>query len=494
MLIAHDLGTSGNKASLHDERGRLLAEATVGYQTHYAADTTSEQNPNDWWSAVVSATKELLGKTQIPPASVAGICVSGQMMGLVCLDAAGVPVRPAMIWSDQRATEQAAALASAVPDAFAITGHRVAPTYTLPKLMWVRDHDPRAFEATRAVCVAKDYVNLKLTGRLVTDHSDASSTDAYDLATGRWSATLLDAAGVDAALWPEIVDSTHVIGPLTAQAASELGLTTSTLVVAGGGDGPIANVGAACVNPDAPGYVSLGTSAWYSRTLDAPRHDPQRRSFTFRHVVPGLFAPCATSQSGAGSVQWFAETLGREDAVGELLDRASDAVAADDDLYFLPYLIGERTPWWDAAASGVFVGLRKHHGGANLMRAVMEGVGFNLGLCVDSIELGNAPESITVIGGGAGNDTWLQVLADAWGTRVVRRSVTSQANSLGAAVTGLVGLGLADFSLAEELSAVTAEFVPGPEAERRRVQARRFVAAYHSLAGWFADADGGRAL
>lgn len=487
MLIAHDLGTSGNKASLHDETGRLLAEATVSYPTRYAADTTSEQNPADWWDAVVNATRALLAQTRVEPGRIAGVCVSGQMMGLVCLDGTGSPVRPAMIWSDQRAVEQAAALDSLVPDAFGISGHRIAPTYTLPKLMWVRDNDPRAFEATRSVCVAKDYVNLKLTGRLVTDHSDASSTDAYDLADGAWSKTLLGAADIDVALWPEIVDSTEVVGPLTAAAASELGLTTRTMVVAGGGDGPIANVGATCISPDAPGYVSLGTSAWYSRTLAEPRHDPQRRSFTFRHVVPGLFAPCATSQSGAGSLQWFAETLGRPQEVGELLDGASDSVAADDDLYFLPYLIGERTPWWDADASGVFVGLRRHHGGADLMRAVMEGVGFNLGLCIESIELGNTPESITVIGGGAGNNTWLQVLADAWGVRVVRRSVTSQANSLGAAVTGLVGLGMADFSLAAELSEVTAEFTPGPESGRRQEQAHRFVSAYHALSGWFAQ-------
>lgn len=489
MLIAHDLGTSGNKASLHDEQGRMLAEETVGYPTRYSGDTESEQNPNDWWDAVVAATRRLLARTGVAPNSIDGICVSGQMMGLVCLDGDSEPVRPAMIWSDQRATEQAAMLAAAVPDGFTITGHRIAPTYTLPKLMWVRDHEPNVFAATRSVCVAKDYVNLKLTGLLVTDHSDASSTDAYDLQAGAWSATLLDAADIDPGLWPDIVESTHVIGHLTATAASELGLTTATRVIAGGGDGPIASVGAGCVSPDAPGYVSLGTSAWYSKTLARPRHDRQRRSFTFRHVVPGLLAPCATSQSGAGSVQWLAEVLGRPDAVGELLDSAAGKTAADDDLFFLPYLLGERSPWWDAAASGTFVGLRRHHDGASLMRAVMEGVAFSIGLCIESVELGDTPEEIVVIGGGAGNDAWLQILADAWGVPVKRRSVTSQANSLGAAVTGLVGLGMADFSLAGDLSQMVEEFTPGPDSGRRAEQRLRFVSAYRALEGWFAQRE-----
>lgn len=464
-----------------------MAEETVSYPTRYSGGTESEQNPNDWWDAVVAATRRLLARTGAAPERIDGICVSGQMMGLVCLDADGTPVRQAMIWSDQRATEQAAALASAVPDGFAITGHRIAPTYTLPKLMWVRDHEPNVFAATRSVCVAKDYVNLKLTGRLVTDHSDASSTDAYDLQTGTWSATMLDAADIDPGLWPDIVESTEVIGQLTGAAASELGLTTATRVVAGGGDGPIASVGAGCVSPDAPGYVSLGTSAWYSRTLAGPRHDPQQRSFTFRHVVPGLYAPCATTQSGAGSVQWLADVLNRSDAVGELLDEASARTAADDGLFFLPYLLGERSPWWDAAASGTFVGLRRHHDDVDLMRAVMEGVAFNLGLCIESIELDGAPDEIVVIGGGAGNDNWLQILADAWGVPVKRRSVTSQANSLGAAVTGLVGLGMAEFSLARELSHVVREFTPGPDAARRAEQRQRFVSAYLALRGWYAQ-------
>lgn len=483
MLIAHDLGTSGNKASLHDETGRLLAATTVGYPTRYAADTTSEQDPQDWWRAVVAATRTLLAESGTSPDRIGGICVSGQMMGAVLLDGGGRPVRPAMIWSDQRARAQAASLESAIGAGrgYQLTGHRFAATYTLPKVMWVRDTEPEAWAATRAVCVAKDYVNLKLTGRLVTDHSDASSTDAYDLAAGTWSQPLLDAAGVDAGLWPEIVASTTVIGTLSADAAEALGLPRGTRVVAGGGDGPMASVGAGCTSPGDNGYVCLGTSAWFATTTSSPVLDQQRRSFSFRHVVPGLFTPCATTQTGAGSLQWLQGVVGG--TIPGLIAAAAQVRAAEDGLFFLPYLLGERSPWWDASASGAFLGLRPHHTAAHLTRAVLEGVGFNLALCMAPLASPGRP--VDVIGGGAASDTWLQLLSDLWDVPVRRRNVTDQANSLGAAVTGLVGLGLADFAAAGALSRVEAEFEPGPSAGRPGEHRERFEAAYHALSSWF---------
>ncbi|MCA0295836.1 MAG: xylulokinase [Actinobacteria bacterium] len=490
MLIAHDLGTSGNKASLHSTDGACLATATASYPTRYAADTTSEQDPHDWWAAVVTTTHELLARTGTPGDRIEGICISGQMMGLVLLDADGVPLRPAMIWSDQRASAEAAELGARFGEdaAYRITGNRIAAPYTLPKLMWVRAHDPAAYERATAICAAKDYVNLRLTGRLATDRSDASHTGAYDLATGAWSPGLLDAAGVDAALWPEVLEATDVLGTLTPQAADELGLRAGTRVVTGGGDGPMAAVAAGCVTPDSPGYVCLGTSAWYACTTTAPLLDPERRTFNLGHVVPGLWTPTATTQTGAGSLQWAAQAFGDAPAeVSELIAAAAGVVAAEEDLFFLPYLIGERTPWWDPAASGVFVGLRMHHRRPHLTRAVLEGVGYSLALCMAPLRAGTAATgAVDVIGGGAASDTWLSLLADIWGVPVRRRSVTSQANSLGAAVTGLVGLGFAEFSLAPTLSTVEAEFEPGADAGAQPARLARFADAYRALRPWFA--------
>jgi xylulokinase len=493
MLIAHDLGTSGNKASLHAVDGRLLATASASYPTQYAADTTSEQDPHDWWRAVVATTRELLARTGTRPEQVEGICVSGQMMGLVLLDGGGEPLRPAMIWSDQRASQQARALADSfgAEAAYRITGNRIAATYLLPKLAWVREHEPAIHERATALCMAKDYVNFRLTGRLATDHSDASHTGAYDLAARAWSPDLIAAAGVSADLWPEIVESIDVLGGLTPSAASDLGLRPGTRVVAGGGDGPMAAVGAGCVSVDSAGYICLGTSAWYARTTAEPLLDPDQRTFVLCHVVPGLFTPTATTQTGAGSLQWAAEALeGAPSDVGALIDAAADVAAADEGLFFLPYLIGERTPWWDPYASGVFAGLRMHHRRAHLARAVLEGVGYSLALCMAPLRDGAADAGIDVIGGGAVSDAWLAILADIWGVPVRRRSVTNQANSLGAAVTGLAGLGLADFSLAPTLSTVEAEFIPGAGSGAHSAHLARFADAYRALRPWFAEGGG----
>lgn len=496
MLIAHDLGTSGDKASLHEESGRMLAATTASYPTRYAADTTSEQDPRDWWRAVVATTRELLARTGTRPDQVDGLCVSGHMMGLVLLDAAGEPLRPAMIWSDQRAAAEAAMLTDAVGSAtgYRITGNRIAASYILPKLMWVRDREPATYARASALCMPKDYVNARLTGTIVTDRSDASHTGAYDLATGAWSPELLAAAGVEASLWPRVVESTDVIGTLLPAAADELGLRPGTRVVAGGGDGPMAAVAAGCISPDSPGYVCLGTSAWYACTTTEPFLDPEQRSFTLCHVVPDLFTPTATTQTGAGSLQWAAEALDGPSAdIGELIAAAAQVAASDEGLYFLPYLIGERSPWWDPHASGTFVGLRMHHRRAHLTRAVLEGVGYSLALCMAPLRVDAPARGIDVIGGGAASDTWLGMLADIWGVPVRRRSVTNEANSLGAAVTGLVGLGLADFSIAPTLSTVEAEFVPGEHGPRQSTHLARFADAYRALRPWFSASRKGAA-
>jgi xylulokinase len=490
MIVAHDLGTSGNKASLHDDRGRLVDAVSAGYPVTYRGDTDSEQDPDEWWRAVVETTRQLLAKNAVRPDSVHGICVSGQMMGTVALDAGGNPVRPAMIWSDQRSTAQTERLLELV-DAdtwYQITGHRMAPTYTLPKLLWIRDNEPESWRQTAHVCVAKDYVNLRLTGRLVMDHSDASSTDAYDLTRGTWSQQLLDAAGVDIGMWPELVDSTAVVGTLTGQAADALGLPTSVRVIAGGGDGPMSGVGAGCVRGDSPGYVCLGTSAYHACTTAGPVFDPEQRSFCYRHVATGLYNPCATTQSGAGTLEWLRTAVAAQASVPELIAEGLQAEAASEGLFLLPYFLGERTPWWDPHAAGTIVGLRKHHGRPQLVRAALEGVGFGLALCLESLRPWDSGRGVDVIGGGAGSDGWLQLLADIWGTSVRRRNVTSQANSLGAAVTALVGMGMADFEVAEGLSHVEAEFTPGSQAGRYQEYLGRFTAAYRSLAGWFAGA------
>ncbi|WP_029258490.1 MULTISPECIES: xylulokinase [unclassified Microbacterium] len=492
MIIAHDLGTTGNKASLHHDDGRLVASVTVPYPAHFAAGGVAEQDPADWWDAVVAATRDLIARTGTAPTDIAGLVVSGQMMGAVLLDAHGEPARPAIIWADTRAGAQQRELEAAIgaERAYGILGHRLNPTYSVEKVMRVRDNEPDTWARVRRVCVAKDFIVLRLTGRLATDRSDASGTNAYDQAAGTWSDEVLQAARLDPALFPEILESTQIAGTLTDAAADALGLPASVRVVMGGGDGPMAAVGSGVVAPEDGPYVCLGTSSWISFAADAPLHDPAMRTFTFDNVVPGSFVPTATMQAGGASVQWIAEALSPDPAhpeTGRLTAEASADVDTDD-LYFLPYLLGERSPMWDPEARGAFVGLARHHARAHLVRAVLEGTAFNLLSCIQAFrEAGTVIDRIDAVGGGAQSDVYLSVLADVWGVPVRRRTIVEEANSLGAAVTAAVGLGLTDFSAARALSEVTAEFIP--DAARHAVYAERharFADAYTALAPWFA--------
>ncbi|MER7082389.1 xylulokinase [Saccharopolyspora kobensis] len=492
MIIAHDLGTTGNKASLHTTDGTLVAAVTTRYGTDFRAGGVAEQDPAAWWRAVCEATAALLARTGTRPGEVRAVGFSGQMMGAVLLDRQHRPIRPALIWADHRSAEQADRLNAELGpyEMYRLLGHRVHPTYSLSKVMWVRDHEPENFARVAHVCLAKDYVVHRLTGVLRTDPSDASSTNAYDQQAGDWSQTVLDAARLDRSLFPPLAASATQVGEVRAAIAAEIGLPAGTPVVLGGGDGPLAALGAGIIDPEDGAYTYLGSSSWVSMSASRPLHDPQMRTMTFDHVVPGRYVPTATMQAGGASLEWITGVLrpdpGEEDRFGRLLAEAADADTSG--LFFLPHLLGERSPHWNSAARGAFVGLSRHHGQAHLTRAVLEGVAFNLATCIQAFrEAGHPVTRVDAIGGGAASDLWLQVLADVWGATVRRRTIVEEANSLGAAVTAAVGTGLVeDFRAARELSTVECEFAP--DRDRHDDYTRRhteFRDAYASLEPWF---------
>lgn len=491
MIVAHDLGTTGDKASLHDDAGRTLATFTAEYPTHFGADGVAEQDPERWWSAVGVATRGLLEQAGARADEVSAIGLSGQMMGAVFLDEHHRPTRPAIIWADHRSQAQADRLLGEVgaESAYRELGHRIHPTYTLAKIMWARDHEPDVWADTRHVCVAKDFIVHRMTGHLTTDPSDASGTDAYNQGAGRWSERLLAAAGISEDLLPPIVPSTTVVGGLTPDAAAATGLRVDTPVVLGGGDGPMAAVGAGVLTPEDAAYACLGSSSWISCSSTTPLHDPQMRSMTFNHVVPGHFVPTATMQAGGASLSWVMELFGGgAEVYDRLLAEAASVDAADEGLYFLPYLLGERSPHWNASAAGTFAGLQRHHRPAHLVRAVLEGVTFNLRTCMGAFtDSGLTLDRIDVIGGGAQSAVWMQVLADIWQVPVRQRTIVADANSLGAAVTAAVGVGLVDdFSVARTLSDLAAELEPDTSrADRAAEQHQVFLDAYDRLEPWF---------
>ncbi|WP_448073220.1 xylulokinase [Georgenia yuyongxinii] len=488
-LIAHDLGTSGNKASLHDETGRILDSATVSYPTLQSDGGVSEQDPAAWVDAVGRAMRELLAKTGTAAADVAGIVLSGHMQGLVLIDADLEPIGPAMLWSDQRAHREVAEIASRVSpeQVYRTTGHPLTASYTLPKLLWVSRHQPERLHRAAAAVQAKDFVAAALTRTVATDPSDASGTLMMVLTEDRWWTELLDELGLPGRLMPDIQPSTSVVGRLTPGAAALLGLGAGTPVVLGGGDGPIASVGAASLDATDSPYLCLGTSAWAATASDAPLLDPQQRSVTFRHVTGPGYAPTATMQAAGASLAWYAHSVAGTTVEDALASLSPDS-AADLGLYYLPHLMGERAPLWDPDVRGAFIGLAAHHGPGNLARAVLEGVAFNLAACWDAVRPSSTHNRLRAIGGGARSHAWLGTIADALGVPVTRVAVTHEANSLGAAVTGLVGLGvLPDFSAARALVTEMDTVAPGRTAAWRSGRRTEFDRLQATLRPFFHD-------
>ena len=492
MIISHDLGTTGNKATLVTNDGTLVASVSVGYGADFGPGGRAEQNPEDWWAAFSSANRQLLAAGGIENTAIDAVSFSGQMMGVVAVDGAGNPVRPAIIWADTRSGSQCDALIDRVgmERTYGITGHRLNPTYSLSKIMWLKENEPDVFSRIDHVLQAKDFLAYRLTGVRATDPSDASGTNAFDQATGRWSAELIEAAGLNAALFPDIVDSTTVIGKVTARASVETGLAQGTPVVIGGGDGPMAALGAGIVDESSGAYAYLGSSSWVSVSSKTPLHDPLMRSMTFNHVIPGMFVPTATMQAGGASLQWVTQLLspGQDDRYTELLRGAASAQASEDGLFFLPHLLGERSPHWNPKARAAFVGLLMHHDRENLTRAVLEGVAFNLYTGLNAFtENGRPVSAIDVIGGAAHADTLLDIFADVWGVPVTARDLVDEANAIGAAVVGGIGVGIFNsFNAAAGFSRRTVRRNPdGARHERYRSEYETFSEAYRSLEGWF---------
>ncbi|WP_022885575.1 xylulokinase [Glaciibacter superstes] len=500
MIISHDLGTTGNKATLVDNDGTMVAAVSVSYGADFGSGGRAEQSPEDWWNALARASRMLLEKGDVDSSQIDAVSFSGQMMGVVAIDGAGEPVRPAIIWADTRSTVQCQQLVERVgmERGYQITGHRLNPTYSLSKMMWIRDTEPEVFARVDTMLQAKDYVAYRLTGVRATDPSDASSTNAYDQSAKSWSAELIEAAQLDPGLFPEIVDSTTVIGAVTREAASATGLAEGTPVVIGGGDGPMAALGAGIVDASSGAYAYLGSSSWVSVSATRPLHDPLMRSMTFNHVIPDRFVPTATMQTGGASLQWITEVLspGQEDRYADLLGGARDTAASEDGLFFLPHLLGERSPYWNPKARAAFGGLLMHHNRGNLTRAVLEGVAFNLytGLKAFS-DNGISVSSIDAIGGAAHAGTLLDIFADVWGVPVTARNLVDEANAIGAAVVGGIGVGIFDsFDIAATLSTRTERREPDVARHTRYGREyEEFIDAYQRLEGWFESVAARRA-
>ncbi len=458
LLLAHDLGTTGNKATIFSEEGKLIESAAHEYPTEYSPGGFAEQDPRHWWESVCVTTQKLMEKRN--PADVAAISFSGQMMGCLCVDKNGVPLRKHMLYCDQRSTKQEAVFKENGGDdaIYRITGHRASASYGATKLMWVKDNQPEIYKKTYKMLNAKDYLTFRLTGRMIAEPTDASSTNLYDLVAGTWSDQLIKAAGLEREMMPEIIPSIGIVGELTSEAAKAMGLRAGIPVAAGAGDGICAGVGAGSVGPGLT-YNYLGSSSWIATTSDKPMYDPLKRTFTWAHAVPGCFHPTGTMQTAAASYAWLKreicheETL-RAEAEGksayEFMNMtAAQSPAGSNGLLYLPYLMGERTPRWNPLARGGFVGLTMTHTRGDIVRSVLEGVSMNLSIIVDIFRSQGATiDKIVVIGGGAKGELWRQIMADVYEVEINRPNYLEEATSIGAAIIGGVASGVyKDFSV-----------------------------------------------
>ncbi len=476
-VLAHDLGTTGNKATLYDREGGMVGSVFHGYTTEYAHTGRAEQNPTDWWEALCVSTRRLLRETRIAADDIACIVFSGTMMGCVPLDKTGKPVSKAIIWADQRSVDQDRWLAQRISreEIYRITGHRVGPSTTLCKILWLRDHAPDVYKAAHKFVQVKDAVVAQLTGNIVTDHTDASGSNLYELDSAGWSGRILEAAQIDAGRMPEIHQSTDVVGGVLPDVADEVGVPAGTPVVIGGGDGVAATVGAGVVS-EGTAFTNLGASAWIALTTARPIYEPELKTFTFAHMLPGMFCPCGAMMTAGGSYAWIRDQLGSPEvqaaqALGvspyDLLNlQVSRSLPGADGLIFLPYLLGERSPYWNAQARGAFVGLTIRHTRADMIRAVLEGITMNLLIIYKTFAAqGARVECMRVIGGGARGRIWNQIIADVYGMPVQRLATLGEATSLGAALAGGIGVGLyPDFTMIDTMNRVVETIEPDPAA------------------------------
>ena len=433
-LVGLDVGTTGVKAIAVSRDGTVLASAEHGYALSTPRPGWSEQDPEDWWRAAEAALAEVSTGREV-----AGIGLSGQMHGLVALDAADRVVRPAILWNDQRTADECAFIEDTIglDRLIGLTGNRALPGFTAPKLLWLRRHEPDSYARIARICLPKDYVRLRLTGSFAIDVADASGTLLLDVAGRRWSGDVLDALDIPPTWLPPVLESPAVSGHVERGGLQLQGVP----VAAGAGDCAAAALG---VGVDCPGPASvvLGTSGVVFAALPAYRPDEQARVHVFCHAVPGAWHAMGVMLSAAGSLQWLHDTVAPDVPFDALVAEAGAWDPGAEGLLFLPYLQGERTPHADPDARGAFTGLQLRHNRGALVRAVLEGVAFGLRDSLDLLRaLGVDVSSARVSGGGARSDLWLRICASVLGVPI-ERTVAEEGSAFGAALLGGVAGGV----------------------------------------------------
>lgn len=448
-LLGIDVGTSGTRALIADGNGNVIASGVEEHRPFSSPQSGwAEQDPRDWWRACGVAVRRALNAGGTSPDEIACIGLSGQMHGAVLLDEQGEVIRPALIWCDQRTGKQSQFLEDMFgrENLIRLTCNPPLTNFTLTKLLWVREMEPENWLRIRHVLLPKDYVRFRMTGEFVTDVADASGTLVFDVAARKWSAEVLRKTEIDERSLPLVRESPEISGRISATGAEATGLKAGTPVVAGAGDQAAGAVGMGVVRPGAVS-ATIGTSGVVFAATDRPSLDPLGRLHTFCHAIPGRWLVMGVTQAAGLSLRWFRDRFGAgkddgRDAYDRLTAEASESPACAEGVYWVPYLMGERTPHCDPNVRAALLGLSASHTRAHIIRAILEGVAFSLR---DSLtifrEIQVPVEEIRLGGGGARSSLWRQIQADTYGQEVQRLGAEEGA-AYGAAVLAGVGAGV----------------------------------------------------
>ncbi|WP_417560708.1 xylulokinase [Marinomonas sp.] len=434
MYLGLDLGTSGLKGVVIDDKGNVLAQESLPLTVDSPQATWSEQDPLSWWQACKDVVEQLQQRLDLSKLKALGL--SGQMHGATLLDAKGQVLRPCILWNDGRSQAQCEAMMTQFPDLIERSGNLFMPGFTAPKIRWVEENEPEVFAQLAYVLLPKDYLAYRLTGSMSTDCSDAAGTLWLNPETRQWDDALLAATGLTQANMPKVHEGCDVVGVLSEEIALELGLSKLP-VVAGAGDNAAGAVGMGVTNPG-QGFISLGTSGVYFTVSESHKANPQNTVHAFCHALPNRWHQMGVTLSAANSLAWFAKLVDK--SVAELLDALEDSEIEQTTVLFLPYLSGERTPHNDPLANGQFIGLTNTANVEAMTLAILEGVAFSLLDCQNALDsAGSAVDELSLIGGGARSALWRQIISNVLNKRLIYRDGGDVGPGLGAARLALLG-------------------------------------------------------
>jgi xylulokinase len=477
-IIAYDLGTSGNKASLYDIDGNCLATAFVPYVTYYPQVGWHEQSPDDWWNAVVESTQLLLTNSGVDKESIDCLAISGHSLGAVPIAKNGNLLRKTTpIWSDARAEKEVESFFRKIAEKnwYLTTGNGFPPAlYTIFKVMWYQNNEPEMFNHVSKILGTKDYVNFRLTGKIKTDYSYASGSGIYSLKNWGYDERLISASGISSKLFPDIVPSTHILGELNKEAANILGLSTRVKVVCGGVDNSCMALGAKNVE-EGRVYTSLGSSSWIAVSSEHPILDAETKPYIFAHVIPNMFTSAVSIFASGSSFRWVRDNIcsnlsaqakeANLDPYDLMTALAAKAPVGSNGLLFNPSLAGGTSQDSNAHIRGAYMGIDLKHGQSELIRSCMEGIALNLRLRLDILKkYCNLQDEMLLVGGGSKSSLFCQIFADVYNTTIVKTNIGQDAGSLGAAAIAAVGCGLwKDFYRIDEIHKVNEIIKPFPE-------------------------------